>query len=107
VDIDIAFIGVRPGEKLYEELSSEQEHIGDTAHPKIGIWKHRVEDARSVREKIERLLSIADTASNGRLQAELQRLVPEYTPDANDDPRPPAAPVRPTAPTEASKVSLG
>lgn len=106
VDIDIVFTGIRPGEKLFEELSTKDEHIGDTAHPKIGIWKHRVTDARSVREGIERLLSIADTASTGRLRTELQRLVPEYTPDPNGHAPPPPGAVRATTPIDASKVPL-
>ena len=80
-DIEIVFTGKRPGEKLYEELSSEGEHIGDTAHPKIGIWKFRPEDNEEVYRGIERLTSRADTMTNGALQAELQRLVPEYRPD--------------------------
>ena len=80
-DIEIVFSGKRPGEKLFEELSSEGEHIGDTAHPKIGIWKHRPEDGDAVHRGIERLIAAADTMTNGDLQIELQRLVPEYQPD--------------------------
>ena len=38
-DIDIAFTGVRPGEKLFEELRTEGENIEPTTHPKIRIWK--------------------------------------------------------------------
>ncbi|MCH7995782.1 MAG: polysaccharide biosynthesis protein [Planctomycetes bacterium] len=81
IDIEIVFTGKRPGEKLYEELSTEGEDIGDTAHPKIGIWKLRSEDPQAMRKGIERLLAAADTASNEALQAELKLLVPEYTPD--------------------------
>jgi FlaA1/EpsC-like NDP-sugar epimerase len=80
-DIDIVFTAMRPGEKLFEELSSEGEHIGDTAHPKIGIWKYRPEDPQTVRDGVERLLQLADALSNGQLQTELARFVPEYTPD--------------------------
>ncbi len=79
VDVEITFTGKRPGEKLFEELSSEGEHIGDTAHPKIGIWKHRAEDWDLVHEGIERLMGMADSASDGQLHQELKRLVPEYT----------------------------
>ncbi len=85
VDIDIVFSGIRPGEKLYEELSSEGEHIGDTAHPKIGIWKHRTEDWEAMHRGIERLLAMADTASAEQIQTELKLLVPEY--EHNDKPR--------------------
>jgi len=81
VDIEIVFTGKRPGEKLYEELSSEGEDIGDTAHPKIGIWKHRVADPETVQRGIQRLIDVADKLANGELQRELARLVPEYSPD--------------------------
>ena len=84
IDMEIVFTGKRPGEKLYEELSSEGEHIGDTAHPKIGIWKHRTEDVEAVHRGIERLTSQADTMTNGALQAELRRLVPEYEPESGE-----------------------
>jgi FlaA1/EpsC-like NDP-sugar epimerase len=81
VDIEIEFTGIRPGEKLFEELSTEGEHIGDTAHPKIGIWKHRTDDAETVRRGAMRLIEMADTASSSEIQEALKRLVPEYIPD--------------------------
>ncbi len=81
IDIEIVFTGKRPGEKLYEELSTEGEDIGDTAHPKIGIWKHRVADSEAVKKGIARLIDVADKLANGELQGELKRLVPEYDPD--------------------------
>ncbi|MCH9035173.1 MAG: polysaccharide biosynthesis protein [Planctomycetes bacterium] len=84
IDIEIVFTGKRPGEKLYEELSTEGEDIGDTAHPKIGIWKHRIADPDTVRRGIARLIDVADKLSNGELQAELKRLVPEYNPDRRE-----------------------
>ncbi|MCH7993862.1 MAG: polysaccharide biosynthesis protein [Planctomycetes bacterium] len=79
-DIEIEFIGTRPGEKLFEELSNEGEHIGDTAHPKIGIWKHRAEDWPAVCEGIDRLRRMADSADLDKIQRELKRIVPEYQP---------------------------
>ncbi|MFQ5592230.1 MAG: polysaccharide biosynthesis protein, partial [Phycisphaerae bacterium] len=85
IDIEVTFTGKRPGEKLFEELSSEGEHIGDTAHPKIGIWKHRTENWESVREGVERLLKMADSATHQRLREELKRIVPEYALDAEAD----------------------
>ncbi|MGB2985043.1 MAG: nucleoside-diphosphate sugar epimerase/dehydratase [Phycisphaerae bacterium] len=87
IDIEIAVTSIRPGEKLFEELSSEGEHIGDTAHPKIGIWKHRPEDPQAVEQGVARLIGMADTSGDGELQAELSRLVPEYTPDVNQPER--------------------
>jgi len=85
IDIDIVLSGKRPGEKLFEELSTEDEHIGDTAHPKIGIWKHRPNDIETVRRGLERLLNLADTAPVASIRAELRHLVPEYEPEPETD----------------------
>ena len=105
VDIDITFCGIRPGEKRFEELSREDEHIGDTAHPKIGIWKHRPEDPETVRRGVERLLSMADKNSNGEIQAELQRLVPEYAPSTTQAASPEGTNTSSAPRPDASEVS--
>ncbi|RME40712.1 MAG: polysaccharide biosynthesis protein, partial [Planctomycetota bacterium] len=78
LDIEIVFTGIRPGEKLFEELSGQGEDIGETAHPKIGIWKHRPADRQWLQEGIARLLDLADHADESELRAELKRLVPEF-----------------------------
>ena len=89
IDIEIVFCGKRPGEKLFEELLSVGEDIGDTSHPKIMIWKHRPEDREAVHGGVERLTAMADTFTNGQIQAELKSIVPEYSPDveAENTPR--------------------
>ena len=78
LDIEIVFTGIRPGEKLYEELSNEGEDIGSTAHPKIGIWKHRSDDVKLLLEGIARLNLAAEQDAVEKLKNELKRLVPEY-----------------------------
>ncbi len=103
-DIEITFAGIRPGEKLFEELSTEDEHIGDTTHPKIGIWKHRLEDPKIVTSAVDRLMAMADTATSVELQAALGQLVPEYS--FSIDPQQPvevpvASSPRPDIPTKA------
>ena len=79
-DIELQFSGIRPGEKLFEELSITGEDVSRTEHPKIGIIRKRPEDFAKVCAGIERLLSIADTAGAEDLRRELQGIVPEYTP---------------------------
>mgnify|MGYP003347574269 CR=1 FL=1 len=53
VDMDIAFTGVRPGEKLYEELSYAYEDVRSTSHPKVMQLQSDIEAVRD--------LAMADT----------------------------------------------
>ncbi|MCK4660539.1 MAG: polysaccharide biosynthesis protein [Phycisphaerae bacterium] len=80
IDIDIVFSGIRPGEKLFEELSVEGEDFSSTKHPKIAIWQKRPEDWQKICEGIDQLYAIADTATPAQARAELSALVPEYQP---------------------------
>jgi len=81
LDIEIVFTGLRPGEKLFEELSIEGEHVSPTSHPKIGVWKRRPDDFSRVCHGIEDLLTSADTSSHDEIRRQLKSLVPEYAPD--------------------------
>jgi FlaA1/EpsC-like NDP-sugar epimerase len=80
VDIEIEFIGIRPGEKLFEELSVKGEDMAKTSHPKIYIWKHRPENWDRLRGGIEKLIAIADTGDKAAIVAQLGALVPEFQP---------------------------
>ena len=82
-DIEIAFTGVRPGEKLFEELRIEGEDMQQTGHPKIRIWKNIPMDRSRLRAGIADLIEIAQQQDHGRLAAQIKDLVPEYTPGAN------------------------
>ncbi|HOW69344.1 MAG TPA: nucleoside-diphosphate sugar epimerase/dehydratase [Phycisphaerae bacterium] len=94
-DIEIVETGMRPGEKLFEELSITGEDVSRTAHPKIGIIKKRPEDFNRVCQRIQLLVNIADTATPEEIRHELQATVPEYTPSVSaSEPRPAAAPDR-------------
>jgi FlaA1/EpsC-like NDP-sugar epimerase len=79
-DIDIRFTGMRPGEKLFEELSITGEDVSRTAHPKIGIIKKRPEDFDHVCAGIQRLTTIMDANDEDKIRGELQGVVPEYEP---------------------------
>jgi len=78
VDIEIEFLGVRPGEKLFEELRTGSEDILPTHHEKIFIWQNRGSTREEVEQALARLKAVADGASPGQVHAALKSVVPEY-----------------------------
>ena len=81
-DIEIAFSGVRPGEKLFEELSVAGEHADKTRHPKIFVGRFRPHELEAVSLAMEELRALADLGEPERVRAMFKRIVPEYTPEA-------------------------
>ncbi|MDJ0764218.1 MAG: nucleoside-diphosphate sugar epimerase/dehydratase [Myxococcota bacterium] len=100
-EIDIEFTGVRPGEKLFEELSTAGEDMTKTHHPKIFIGKIASYPLEKVRAGLAELDRIANTTSSEDVRAALTRLVPEMREPADSDP-PPAISDRP--PTRAETL---
>ena len=78
-DIEIQFVGLRPGEKLYEELHVDGEVHVPTRHAKIMVAERMRCDARAIRDALDRLAEVADQTSDAIL-AELSRILPEYRP---------------------------
>ncbi|MHB8551464.1 MAG: polysaccharide biosynthesis protein [Acidiferrobacterales bacterium] len=76
-DIEIVFTGLRPGEKLYEELFHEAEQLVDTGHPKIMLARSRPIDAADMEEIFAELSRACDTNTEPRLRELLRMLVPE------------------------------
>jgi FlaA1/EpsC-like NDP-sugar epimerase len=80
-DIEIKYIGLRPGEKLFEELITEGEGIQDTEHEEIMVL--RGDNNISMKElnnHINRLVKLAEACDAKGIKEELKRIVPEYTP---------------------------
>jgi len=77
-DIEIVFTGLRPGEKLFEELSIEGENMVATKHPKIAVWKNKPMDREQLRAGIAELVAIADNADKSEFIKHIKKLVPEY-----------------------------
>ena len=79
-DIPIQFIGIRPGEKLYEELITEGEGIVETDHEKILVLHGNRCDLKTLNAQIDELLAIARTYDAGAIKRKLKEIVPEYKP---------------------------
>jgi len=80
-DIDIVFTGLRPGEKLFEELLTAEEGTDKTYHEKIFIAKimQKINPA-----EIESLIKEIEKALNGHLKKILKKYIPSYTYKNND-----------------------
>jgi FlaA1/EpsC-like NDP-sugar epimerase len=81
-DIDIVYTGIRPGEKVFEELRTEGEDIEPTVHPKVRVWKHRASEWETASRAIETLTNLADCDERDRIVTALREVVPEYDPRA-------------------------
>jgi len=77
-DVDIKITGLRPGEKLYEELLADGENTTKTYHNKIMIAKTQKLDNSIVKIKIDDLSLNFDKLNNSELVALMKTLVPEY-----------------------------
>ncbi|MDA8206921.1 MAG: nucleoside-diphosphate sugar epimerase/dehydratase [Thermaerobacter sp.] len=86
LDIDIVFTGVRPGEKLYEELLTAEDRTRATHHERIFVYNEGAHDARTVLQGIEQLIRQVGRASASELKIYLKAVVPEYQPDTSAAP---------------------
>ncbi len=77
-DVEIKYTGLRPGEKLYEELLSNDENTKPSFHKKIRIAEVREYDYRDVEREVEDLVSIADTYDDMGIVMKMKEIVPEY-----------------------------
>lgn len=77
-DIEIVFTGLRPGEKLYEELHSHAERTRITLHERILTWDLASEEESVLRSAVSALESLAVVGEPGPIKAQLHAIVPEY-----------------------------
>lgn len=77
-DIKIVYTGLRPGEKLYEELFHESEKLAGTQHPKILLANSRSMDMTQLEKALDALVNACDASDTTRLYAGLCELVPEH-----------------------------
>lgn len=76
-DIEIKITGLRPGEKLYEELLSKEENTIPTHHPKILKAKVRNNDS-NLKIDIQTLIKLFDSQNNIEIVKLMKKIVPEY-----------------------------
>jgi len=82
-EVKIEFTGLRPGEKLYEELLADSEHTLPTPHPKLRIAQARQADAAWLAKLLE--WTSATAMPDEQVRAALRDWVPEYRPDLRQD----------------------
>jgi FlaA1/EpsC-like NDP-sugar epimerase len=79
IDIDITYSGLRPGEKLYEELLNDAENTLNTYHEKIMIAKVREVAMQDIEAKFNQFRILVNTSKNeNELVALMKALVPEF-----------------------------
>ena len=79
-EIKIVFTGLRPGEKLVEELLLAQEGISSTSHEDVCVLTGGFVDFRRLRKSLDDLARIVETRNVHALVAKLREIVPEYNP---------------------------
>jgi FlaA1/EpsC-like NDP-sugar epimerase len=84
-DIEIKFIGLRPGEKLFEELQHLKANCTDTAHPRIKRLTSPPAPLEKVRADLGLFNGELHTASPDQLKAMLKLMLPEYTPHFSEE----------------------
>src|SRR6185436_16175079 len=78
-DIEVKFTGVRPGEKLFEQLSTDAEDADKTKHPKIFIGRVASPAWADVVRGLDHLLAMVHGEEPQRIRLALHGMVPEYT----------------------------
>lgn len=80
IDISIKFVGLRPGEKLYEELQHNDERLAETTHPRIRCMVSGDSSRLCLDSVSKKVREGVLTMSRSELKRMLHGFVPEYTP---------------------------
>jgi FlaA1/EpsC-like NDP-sugar epimerase len=79
-DVEIKFIGLRPGEKMYEETLLDTEHDKATKHDKIYIAQLDSFDTIQLRKDVKVLERLANLMDEGKIIEKIKEMVPSYHP---------------------------
>ncbi len=77
-DIQLVYTGLRPGEKLYEELLATEENTIHTHHEKILIAKVKEYDFNEVKLSVKELIELFEAQNNNAIVSKMKEMVPEY-----------------------------
>lgn len=77
-DIEIRFTGLRPGEKLYEELLADEESTMKTHHSQIMIAKVRKYEFDDIKEQYDQLIALYDSQNNEAIVSHIKQIAPEF-----------------------------
>jgi FlaA1/EpsC-like NDP-sugar epimerase len=80
VDIDIRYIGLRPGEKLMEELITDGEGIVETSHEKIMVLKGQTCEIEKLNSRIDEIMELVAKEDGEGIKRKLREMLPEYAP---------------------------
>ena len=80
VDIEIQFTGLRPGEKMFEEISHNRENLTPTSHPKVMRFVTQPRPLTEVREVFDRFRAAGLDSDAAEVKRLLKEAVPEYCP---------------------------
>ena len=80
-DIEIKYTGLRPGEKMYEELFHDTESLADTGHPKILLAQSRDVDMIALEQVLDQIKQACNKADEQEIRVLLRKLVPELVED--------------------------
>jgi len=92
-DIEIVFNGVRPGEKLYEELFFTGDEVLNTSHPKIMKARYEPPDLRVYMQIVQLIESAMRNASDSYLRRSLEEIVPDFESESRPSRSSPASEV--------------
>jgi O-antigen biosynthesis protein WbqV len=86
-DIEIAYVGLRPGEKLNEQLFHPHEPMLATSHPGLRLAAPRTSNLELLARGLDEIADKAASRQGGEVLAVLRRLVPEYSAQVEDSDR--------------------
>ena len=82
--VPIVFTGIRPGEKLYEELTLDDEAVDTTSHQKIFVGRRDPDEVTDFDSHFTALVEAGDDGDDRRVRQLLSTVIPGYGPDSSD-----------------------